>query len=110
VKAAKLDWLGVFEYSDVDNAESYGVDEKVDARTITEPPQPLMAIQKKISRENLRAKYLRRKSRGSEERAFTALIDVRRKETRWSGSALESMAPEIDGKLYLTISSCRMEM
>jgi len=28
VKAAKLDWLGVFEYSDVDNAESYALDEK----------------------------------------------------------------------------------
>ncbi len=28
--AAKLDWMGVFEYSDVDNAASFGLDAKVD--------------------------------------------------------------------------------
>jgi ribosomal protein S12 methylthiotransferase len=103
VKAAKLDWLGVFEYSDVDNAESYALDEKVDARTITDRRNRLMAIQKKISREKLRAKYLRRKSRGSEERVFTALIEGPSKDNplAWEGR-LEGMAPEIDGKLYLT--------
>src|SRR5256886_9107353 len=62
VKAAKLDWMGVFEYSDVDNAGSYALDEKVDAETISERRNRLMAIQKKISRENLRAKYLRGES------------------------------------------------
>src|SRR5207245_5539012 len=103
VKAAKLDWLGVFEYSDVDNAESFALDEKVDARTITDRRNRLMAIQKKISRENLRAKYLRTKSRGSEERAFTALIEGPSKDNPLVWEArLESMAPEIDGKLYLT--------
>jgi len=75
VKAAKLDWMGVFEYSDVDNAESYALDEKVDAEAITDRRNRLMAIQKKISRENLRAKYLRPKSRKSEARMFTALIE-----------------------------------
>jgi ribosomal protein S12 methylthiotransferase len=103
VRAAKLDWLGVFEYSDVDNAESYALDEKVDARTITDRRNRLMAIQKKISRENLRAKYLRTKSRGSEERAFMALIEGPSKDNPLVWEArLESMAPEIDGKLYLT--------
>ncbi|MGB2898093.1 MAG: 30S ribosomal protein S12 methylthiotransferase RimO [Candidatus Acidiferrum sp.] len=103
VKAAKLDWLGVFEYSDVDNAESYALDEKVDAKTIADRRNRLMAIQKKISRENLRAKYLRTKSRGSEERAFTALIEGPSKDNPLVWEArLESMAPEIDGKLYLT--------
>src|SRR5215470_15549349 len=33
VKGAKLDWMGVFEYSDVDNAESFALDEKLDAET-----------------------------------------------------------------------------
>src|SRR2546422_7641720 len=103
VKAAKLDWMGVFEYSDVDNAESYALDEKVDAGTIADRRNRLMAIQKKISRENLRAKYLRRKSRESEERAFTALIEGPSKDNPLVWEArLESMAPEIDGKLYLT--------
>ncbi|MGB8458507.1 MAG: 30S ribosomal protein S12 methylthiotransferase RimO, partial [Candidatus Acidiferrum sp.] len=36
VRAANLDWMGVFEYSDVDNANSYSLNEKVDAETITD--------------------------------------------------------------------------
>src|SRR5947209_86763 len=70
VKAAKLDWMGVFEYSDVDNAGSYALDEKVDAGTIADRRNRLMAIQKKISRENLRAKY-----RAAKNETFTALIE-----------------------------------
>src|SRR6267143_374545 len=103
VKAAKLDWMGVFEYSDVDNAESYALDEKVDAETVTDRRNRLMAIQKKISRDNLRARYLRAKTRGSQERTFTALIEGPSKDNPLVWEArLESMAPEIDGKLYLT--------
>jgi ribosomal protein S12 methylthiotransferase len=98
VKAAKLDWMGVFEYSDVDNAESYALDEKVDAETITERRNRLMAIQKKISRENLRAKYRARK-----RETFTALVEGPSKDNPLVWEArLEAMAPEIDGKLYLT--------
>jgi ribosomal protein S12 methylthiotransferase len=97
VKAAKLDWMGVFEYSDVDNAESYALDEKVDAETISGRRNRLMAIQKKISRENLRAKYRAKNA------TFTALVEGPSKENPpvWE-ARLERMAPEIDGKLYLT--------
>ncbi len=103
VEAAKIDWMGVFEYSDVDNAGSYALDEKVEAETISERRNRLMAIQKKISRENLRAKYLRAKSRASKERSFTALIEGPSKDNPLVWEArLESMAPEIDGKLYVT--------
>jgi ribosomal protein S12 methylthiotransferase len=103
VEAANLDWMGVFEYSDVDNAGSYALDEKVDAKTISERRNRLMAIQKKISRENLRAKYSRGKSRASKDGAFTALIDGPSKDNPLVWEArLEGMAPEIDGKLYLT--------
>jgi ribosomal protein S12 methylthiotransferase len=103
VKAAKLDWMGVFEYSDVDNAGSYALDEKVDGETIRERRERLMAIQKKISRENLRAKYLRGKSRASKDRTFTALVEGPSKDNPLVWEArLEGMAPEIDGKLYLT--------
>jgi len=103
VKAAKLDWMGVFEYSDVDNAGSYALDEKVDAETIRERRKRLMAIQKRISRENLRAKYFGAKSRGSNSRTFTALIEGPSKDNPLVWEArLEGMAPEIDGKLYLT--------
>jgi len=115
VKAAKLDWMGVFEYSDVDNAGSYALDEKVDAETITERRNHLMAIQKKISRENLRAKYLRGEPGATREggkaaarlphskRAFTALVEGPSKDNPLVWEArLGGMAPEIDGKLYLT--------
>ena len=49
VAAAKLDWMGVFEYSDVDNAASFPLTDKVDAQTIADRRNRLMALQKKIS-------------------------------------------------------------
>ena len=98
VKAAKLDWMGVFEYSDVDTAESYALNEKVDAETINDRRNRLMAIQKKISRENLRAKY-----RPAKKETFVALVEGWSKDNPLVWEArLEGMAPEIDGKLYLT--------
>jgi ribosomal protein S12 methylthiotransferase len=94
VRAAKLDWMGVFEYSDVDNAGSYGLEGKVDPETITDRRNRLMAIQKKISRENLRA---------WRSRTATALIEGPSKDNPLVWEArVEGMAPEIDGKLYLT--------
>ena len=103
VRTANLDWMGVFEYSDVDNAGSYTLDEKVDAETISDRRNRLMAIQKKISRENLRGKYLRAKSRAPRDRTFTALVEGPSKDNPLVWEArLEGMAPEIDGKLYLT--------
>jgi len=94
VRAARLDWMGVFEYSDVDNAASYPLADKVDAETITDRRNRLMAIQKKISRENLRAK------KGS---TAVALVEGPSKDNPLVWEArLEGMAPEIDGKLYLT--------
>jgi ribosomal protein S12 methylthiotransferase len=103
VKTAKLDWMGVFEYSDVDNAGSYALDEKVDAETISDRRSCLMAIQKKISRENLRAKYLRAKQPAAKDRTLTVLIEGPSKDNPLVWEArLEGMAPEIDGKLYLT--------
>jgi ribosomal protein S12 methylthiotransferase len=103
VKAAKLDWMGVFKYSDVDNAGSYALDEKVDADTITNRRNRLMAIQKKISHENLRTKFLGTRLRGTKKSNFTALIEGPSKDNPLVWEArLEGMAPEIDGKLYLT--------
>ena len=94
VRAAKLDWLGVFEYSDVDNAGSYALDAKVDPAVVSDRRNRLMAIQKKISREKLR-----------EYRGRTAIALVEGPSTDnplvWE-ARLEGMAPEIDGKLYLT--------
>jgi ribosomal protein S12 methylthiotransferase len=86
--------MGVFEYSDVDNANSYGLDAKVDPETITNRRNRLMAIQKKISREKLRA---------WKGRTATALVEGPSKDNPLVWEArLEGMAPDIDGKLYLT--------
>jgi ribosomal protein S12 methylthiotransferase len=94
VRAAHLDWMGVFEYSDVDNANSYTLDEKVDSKTITDRRNRLMAIQKKISREKLRA---------WKGRTAPALVEGPSKDSPLVWEArLEGMAPDIDGKLYLT--------
>jgi ribosomal protein S12 methylthiotransferase len=94
VAAAELDWVGVFEFSDVDNAASFPLDGKVDSATITARRNRLMAVQKKISREKLR------RLKGRTE---TALIEGPSKDNPLVWEArLESMAPDIDGKLYLT--------
>jgi ribosomal protein S12 methylthiotransferase len=94
VSAAKLDWMGVFEYSDVDNAASFSLEDKVDLETTAERRERLMALQRKISREKLRA------FRG---RTATALVEGPSKDNPLVWEArLEGMAPDIDGKLYLT--------
>jgi ribosomal protein S12 methylthiotransferase len=94
VAAAELDWVGVFEYSDVDNAASFPLDAKVDAATIKDRRNRLMALQKKISREKLR---------NFKGRVETALVEGPSKDNPLVWEArLESMAPDIDGKLYLT--------
>ena len=93
VKAAEFDWMGVFPYSDVDNASSFALDEKVDEDTIKERQSRLMEIQQKISARKLR------RFRGQR---VTALVEGPSKDTPLVWEArLEGMAPEIDGKLYL---------
>jgi ribosomal protein S12 methylthiotransferase len=94
VAAARLDWMGIFEYSDVDNAASHALEQKVDADTIDERRARLMALQRKISREKLRA---------FKGRTVTALVEGPSKDNPLVWEArLEGMAPDIDGKLYLT--------
>jgi len=94
VAAAELDWVGVFEYSDVDNAASFPLDGKVDSATSKDRRNRLMALQKKISREKLR---------NYKGRVETALVEGPSKDNPLVWEArLESMAPDIDGKLYLT--------
>jgi len=92
--AAELDWVGVFPYSDVDNAASFALEDKVAPEVIDDRRNRLMALQKKISREKLRA------FRGRTE---TALVEGPSKDNPLVWEArLEGMAPDIDGKLYLT--------
>jgi ribosomal protein S12 methylthiotransferase len=94
VREAEFDWLGVFSYSDEDASKSFHLDGKVDEKTIAERRERLMEIQKKISRKKLRAK---------KGKQFRAMLEGPSKDTDLIWEArLEGMAPEIDGKVYVT--------
>jgi len=94
VRAAEFDWLGVFAYSDEDNAQSHALDGKVRPATIARRRDKLMSIQRKISARNLKKKV---------GRQFTALLEgpSRESEMVWE-ARLEGMAPDIDGKVFVT--------
>jgi ribosomal protein S12 methylthiotransferase len=94
VRAAEFDWMGVFAYSDVDNAASHALAGKVDAETIADRRDRLMKLQRKISARRLR-RFV--------GQSVPALIEgaSRDQEFLWE-ARLQGMAPEIDGKLYLT--------
>ncbi|HXZ12623.1 MAG TPA: 30S ribosomal protein S12 methylthiotransferase RimO [Candidatus Sulfotelmatobacter sp.] len=94
VRAAQFDWMGVFSYSDEDAAKSFAYGNKVDAKTIEHRRKSLMAIQRKISAQKL----CRRVGQSVE-----VMLEGPSKDTDLIWEArLEGMAPEIDGKVYVT--------
>jgi ribosomal protein S12 methylthiotransferase len=94
VREANFDWMGVFAYSDEETAKSFACGEKVDAETIARRRDELMAIQQKISRKKLRAKV---------GKTFAAMLEGPSADSEFVWQArLEGMAPEIDGKIYVT--------
>jgi ribosomal protein S12 methylthiotransferase len=94
VRAAEFDWMGVFAYSDEDTSQSFELGNKVDAKTIARRRDTLMSIQKKISARKLRGKVGQR---------LQVMLEGPSKDTDLIWEArLEGMAPEIDGKVYVT--------
>jgi ribosomal protein S12 methylthiotransferase len=94
VTAAEFDWMGVFEYSDEDAAKSFSHENKVDAGTIAERKNALMKLQKGIVKRKLRAKLHQR---------LEVMLEGPSKDTDLIWEArLEGMAPDIDGKVYIT--------
>jgi ribosomal protein S12 methylthiotransferase len=94
VRAAEFDWMGVFAYSDEDTAKSSYCENKLDAETIEWRRNKLMSIQQKISARKLRRRVGHR---------FQIMLEGPSKDTDLVWEArLEGMAPEIDGKVYLT--------
>jgi ribosomal protein S12 methylthiotransferase len=94
VRAAQFDWLGAFAYSDEETAESFHLDGKVDEETIARRRDELMAIQRKISARKLRALV---------GKQFAAMLEGPSPESELVWQArLATMAPEIDGKVYIT--------
>ena len=94
VRAAEFDWMGVFSYSDEDASKSFALDDKIDAKTIARRKNALMALQKTISKRKLRSKVGQR---------LQVMLEGPSKDTDLIWEArLEGMAPEIDGKVYVT--------
>lgn len=89
VKAAQLDRVGVFTYSDEDTSKSFELDGKVPGRIIHNRKRTLMAIQRKISRA---------RNRQLVGREIPILVEGLSEETDllWQGR-MPSQAPEIDG-------------
>jgi ribosomal protein S12 methylthiotransferase len=93
VKAAQIDWLGVFSYSDEEGAKAYSLEEKVEPREIERRRKKLMSLQKQISRKKRKALI---------GREFDVILQGPSEETDllWEGRT-EMHAPEIDGKVYI---------
>ncbi len=95
VQAARIDWLGVFTYSDEEGAKAFDLapETKIARRTIEARRRKLMRLQQKVS---LKAK------RNWVGRQLDVLVEGPSEETDllWEGRTL-LQAPEIDGKLFL---------
>ncbi|HEY5056110.1 MAG TPA: 30S ribosomal protein S12 methylthiotransferase RimO [Acidobacteriaceae bacterium] len=95
IKAAKIDWLGAFSYSDEEGAAAFELDAalKVPKRTIESRRRRLMKLQQKISAK-AKAAWVGRE--------VEVLVEGESDETEllWQGrTALH--APEIDGKVLI---------
>ena len=95
VQEAKIDWLGVFTYSDEEGAAAYGfADEtKVPMRTIQARRRKLMRLQQKVSTKAKLAWV---------GREIDLLVEGPSEETDllWEGRT-PLHAPEIDGKVFI---------
>jgi ribosomal protein S12 methylthiotransferase len=93
VRAARLDWMGVFSYSDEEGSGAFALGDKVSARTIEARRRSLMRLQQSISRKS---------KAGQVGRRVELLVEGASEETPllWEGRT-EHHAPEIDGKVYI---------
>jgi ribosomal protein S12 methylthiotransferase len=94
VRAAEFDWMGVFSYSDEDTAKSFSLEGKIDEKAIASRRNKVMSIQKRISARKLRRRI---------GQCVQVMLEGPSKETDLVWEArLEGMAPEIDGRVYVT--------
>ncbi len=95
VTAAKIDWLGVFTYSDEEGAKAFefAAETKLPRRTIESRRRKLMRLQQKISTEAKRQWV---------GREIDLLVEGPSEETDllWEGRT-PLHAPEIDGKVLI---------
>jgi ribosomal protein S12 methylthiotransferase len=95
ITAAKIDWLGVFTYSDEEGAAAFDLDDaiKVPKRTIQSRRNKLMKLQQKISTKS-KAAWIGRE--------IDLLVEGESEQTEllWQGRT-PLHAPEIDGKVLI---------
>jgi ribosomal protein S12 methylthiotransferase len=93
VRAARFDWLGVFNYSDEEGSGAFELANKVPGRTIEARRRSLMRLQQSISRKARAAQV---------GRQVELLVEGPSEETPllWEGRT-QHHAPEIDGKVYV---------
>jgi ribosomal protein S12 methylthiotransferase len=95
ITAARIDWLGVFTYSDEEGAAAFNLDDelKVPNRTIQARRRKLMKLQQKISTK-AKAPWVNRE--------IDLLVEGESEETGllWEGRT-SLHAPEIDGKVFI---------
>ncbi len=93
IREAKIDWLGVFAYSDEEGAAAFNLGEKVSKRTIETRRRKLMRLQREISAEARAAQV---------GRQVEVLVEGPSEETDllWKGRTL-LQAPEIDGHVLI---------
>jgi ribosomal protein S12 methylthiotransferase len=93
IKAANIDWLGVFSYSDEEGAAAFDLGDKVPKRTIEARRRRLMRTQLKISAKARAAQI---------GREVEVLVEGPSEETDllWQARTLQQ-APEIDGHVLI---------
>jgi ribosomal protein S12 methylthiotransferase len=93
IQQARIDWLGVFTYSDEEGAAAFDLGEKVPKRTIEARRRRLMRTQQKISAK-AREQWIGQQ--------MEVLVEGVSEETDllWQGRTMLH-APEIDGKVLL---------
>jgi ribosomal protein S12 methylthiotransferase len=93
IQAAKIDWLGVFSYSDEEGAAAFDLDAKVPKRTIEARRRRLMRTQLKISAKARAAQV---------GRVVEVLVEGPSEETEllWKARTMQQ-APEIDGHVLI---------
>ncbi|MEZ2348569.1 30S ribosomal protein S12 methylthiotransferase RimO [Terriglobus sp. RCC_193] len=93
IKAAKIDWLGVFSYSDEEGSPAFDLGDKVPKRTIESRRRKLMRTQLKLSAKARAAQV---------GQVVEVLVEGPSEETDllWQARTLQQ-APEIDGHVLL---------
>ncbi|MEG9433665.1 30S ribosomal protein S12 methylthiotransferase RimO [Terriglobus sp. ADX1] len=93
IKAAKIDWLGVFSYSDEEGSPAFDLGDKVPKRTIEARRRRLMRTQLKLSAKARAAQV---------GKVVEVLVEGPSEETEllWQARTLQQ-APEIDGHVLL---------